>query len=133
MKYSIPTNSDFYQCDLGDDSNMLIVFPERIILFFPKNVNRSPFYSVLISQLSGFAGRELCKTLKVSLKVFCFLSLNDAALIREMFYVHTSWDQLPPMSCMSMTSTIYLIVVFMRLLAFLSTFYKKPLSLSSVG
>jgi len=61
-------------------------------------VNRSSFYSVLISQLSGFAGRELCKALKESMKVFCALSLNDAALIRQMFYVHTSWDQLPPMS-----------------------------------
>jgi len=59
LKYSIPTNSDFYHSDLGDDSNILIVFRESINFIFPKNVNRSPFYSVLISQVSGFAAREL--------------------------------------------------------------------------
>jgi len=45
LKLSIPTKSDFYQCDLGDDSNIFIVFLERIIFLFPENVNRSPFYS----------------------------------------------------------------------------------------
>ena len=66
LKWSIPTNSDFYHSDLGDDSNTLIVFPERINLIFSENVNRSPLYLVLISQVTGFAGRELCKSLLAS-------------------------------------------------------------------
>ena len=80
----------------------------------------------------GFAGRELSNALKVFLKAFCTLTLNDAALIRQIFYVHTFWDQLPPMSRMSVTSTIYLIVVF-EVADFLVNGSQKPMPLSPVG
>jgi len=60
--------------------------------YFPKNINRSSFYSVLISQVSGFADSKLCKSFKIIPEGVLALSLNDAALICQIFYVHISWD-----------------------------------------
>jgi len=75
----------------------------------------------------GFTGREVRKSLKVSLKVFCGLSLNDAALIHQIFCDHTHFlGSVTTNVSYVMTFTIYPIVVFMSLLAFLSMFYKNP-------